>query len=141
MEKRLVVYVLFAVPLTVLCLLGIRYYLRLPPHPDTRFKLNKGLVFSGDCGRVSFALENGAEKAGYQCDWRLLTDSYFETIGDPVRVDGWCSNQGGVTLTGDWDIDWRYFRFNASHSVPAWWDGCPHEVVIETMLHLQLNLE
>ena len=120
----------------VLCLSGISNYLRLPPLPETRFKLNKGPVYRGWCGRVDF----GDDREGFFCDWYLLTDSYFETIGEPARVASWCDAQGLETLTGAWNVEWRYLRFIYYHTVPAWWDGCPDQVVIETGLRFQLTL-
>ena len=131
----------FLVVAAILFLLSLYHYLRISPHPQLKFMYNKGWVLTGDCAQINFSLGNGSEQQGYQCDWRLINDSYFTTTGDPSRIAPWCNQQGLNAVKGDWDVDWRFFRFNYNHAVPLWWDGCPKEVVIESGIHIQVNLK
>ena len=128
------------VAIGLLLSLSLNYYLRLAPLPELQFISNDGWDFDDGC-RKNVSLENGKEQISSLCNWRLRSHSVFQTAGDNVHTVQWCNQEVLKKMQSEWDIDWHFVRFNYSHSVPLWSDGCDEEVIIETDIYLQVALE
>jgi hypothetical protein len=137
-KKRIIILRILPISLVVatsLLLLGLHYYLRLPPHHQLQFISNDGWAFRGDCGTATLVLGNG------QCFWKLSTYSYFAPIGDATNTTNialWCQQNIEDFVS---DFHSPYLGFIYSHAIPMWSDTCPQDVVIVTSLSLTITIK